>query len=110
MDYGTAKQQGEPLGSGAMESTCRPYQRRFKRPGQFGSQRGNEALRCLETFQRNERWHLPFPHPANPSKNGPAPHKAQSNRNIIRLDLPESMRRISPQIPPSIIYVVNVMH
>ncbi len=35
MDYGTAKQKDEPLGSGAMESTCRQYQCRFKRPGQF---------------------------------------------------------------------------
>jgi hypothetical protein len=29
MDYGTAKENGEPLGSGAMESTCRQYQVRF---------------------------------------------------------------------------------
>jgi len=69
MDYGTAKQKGEPLGSGAMESTCRQYQCRFKRPGQFWSQMGDEALLCLETFRRNERWHLLFPHSANPSKN-----------------------------------------
>jgi hypothetical protein len=69
MDYGTAKQNGEPLGSGAMESTCRQYQCRFKRPGQFWSQMGDEALLCLETSRRNERWHLLFPHSANPSKN-----------------------------------------
>ena len=69
MDYGTAKQKGEPLGSGAMESTCRQYQCRFKRPGQFWSQTGDEALLCLETFRRNGRWHLLFPHSADLSKN-----------------------------------------
>ena len=71
MDYGTAKTKNEPLGSGAMESTCRQYQVRFKRTGQFWSQSGDEALMCLETFRRNERWHLLFPHSqhGNPSKN-----------------------------------------
>lgn len=71
MDYGTAKKKGEPLGSGAMESTCRQYQARFKRTGQFWSQTGDEALMCLETFRRNGRWHLLFPHaqPPDPSKN-----------------------------------------
>lgn len=71
MDYGTAKKKGEPLGSGAMESTCRQYQARFKRTGQFWSQTGDEALMCLETFRRNGRWHLLFPHaqPSDPSKN-----------------------------------------
>lgn len=62
LDYGTARQRGEPLGSGAMESTCRQYQTRFKRTGQFWSQTGDEALLCLETFRRNGRWHLLFPH------------------------------------------------
>jgi hypothetical protein len=71
MDYGTARERGEPLGSGAMESTCRQYQVRFKRTGQFWSQSGDEALMCLETFRRNGRWHLLFPHATqcNPSKN-----------------------------------------
>jgi hypothetical protein len=69
MDYGTAQQKGEPLGSGAMESTCRQYQCRFKRTGQFWSQTGDEALMCLETFRRNERWHVLFPHSADPHKN-----------------------------------------
>ena len=71
MDYGTAKKKGEPLGSGAMESTCRQYQARFKRTGQFWSQTGDEALMCLETFRRNGRWHWLFPHaqPPDPSKN-----------------------------------------
>jgi hypothetical protein len=71
LDYGTAKQQGEPLGSGAMESTCRQYQVRFKRTGQFWSQSGDEALMSLETFRRNGRWPLLFPHAhsLDPSKN-----------------------------------------
>ncbi len=47
---------------GAMESTCRQYQCRFKRPGQFWTQTGDEALICLETFWRNDRWHQLFPH------------------------------------------------
>lgn len=52
----------EPLGSGAIESTCRQYQCRFKRTGQFWSTAGDEALMCLETFWRNGRWHVLFPH------------------------------------------------
>jgi hypothetical protein len=70
LDYGEASQRGEPLGSGAMESTCRQYQTRFKRTGQFWSQTGDEALMCIETFRRNERWHILFPHSkGDPSKN-----------------------------------------
>lgn len=71
MDYGTAQKKNEPLGSGAMESTCRQYQVRFKRTGQFWSQTGDEALMSLETFRRNGRWHLLFPHARSfdPSKN-----------------------------------------
>ena len=57
------------LPEAGMESTCRQYQCRFKRPEQFWSQMGDEALLWLETFRRNERWHLLFPHSANPSKN-----------------------------------------
>ncbi len=62
MDYAAARRAGEPEGSGAMESTCRQYQCRFKRPGQFWSCAGDEGLMCLETFWRNQRWHLLFPH------------------------------------------------
>ena len=56
----------EPLGSGAIESTCRQYQCRFKRTGQFWSMVGDEALMCLETFWRNGRWHDLFPHATPP--------------------------------------------
>jgi len=62
MDYRAARRRGEPIGSGAIESTCRQAQCRFKRPGQYWSQRGDESLLCLETFWRNRRWHLLFPH------------------------------------------------
>jgi hypothetical protein len=57
----------EPLGSGAIEATCRQYQCRFKRTGQFWTTTGDEALMCLETFWRNDRWHQLFPHAAPPS-------------------------------------------
>ena len=71
MRYKNAKRRGEPLGSGAIESTCRQYQCRFKRPGQFWTRTGDEALMCLETFWRNGRWQVLFPHilHGDPSRN-----------------------------------------
>jgi hypothetical protein len=72
LDYQGAKERGEPLGSGAMESTCKQYQGRFHRAGQFWTKVGDEALMCLETFWRNARWSLLFPHVPpdfDPSKN-----------------------------------------
>ena len=70
-DTGTATHEqirlaNQPLGSGAVESTCRQYQCRFKRTGQFWTTVGDEALLCLETFWRNHRWHELYPH-AQPS-------------------------------------------
>lgn len=62
MDYRAGHRRGEPIGSGAVESTCRQAQCRFKRPGQYWTAQGDEALLCLETFWRNGRWHLLFPH------------------------------------------------
>ena len=62
LDYHGAEKRGEPLGSGAMESTCKQYQCRFHRSGQFWTTAGDEALMCLETFWRNGRWSLLFPH------------------------------------------------
>jgi hypothetical protein len=62
MDYRAGQRRGEPIGSGAVESTCRQAQCRFKRPGQYWTSEGDEALLCLETFWRNGRWHLLFPH------------------------------------------------
>lgn len=70
MDYRAAQRAGEPIGSGPVEATCRQAQCRFKRPGQFWSQAGDEALLCLETFWRNGRWQLLFPHTAfDPARN-----------------------------------------
>ena len=72
LDYKGAKERGEPLGSGAMESTCKQYERRFHCPGQFWTKEGDEGLMCLETFWRNGRWSCLFPHVPpdfDPSKN-----------------------------------------
>jgi hypothetical protein len=70
MDYRAGQRRGEPIGSGPVEATCRQNQCRFKRPGQFWSQTGDEALLCLETFWRNDRWHLLFPHTSfTPARN-----------------------------------------
>jgi hypothetical protein len=70
MDYRAAHRAGEPIGSGPVEATCRQAQCRFKRPGQFWTQAGDEALLCLETFWRNGRWSLLFPHTAfDPARN-----------------------------------------
>lgn len=70
MDYRAGRRAGEPIGSGPVEATCRQDQCRFKRPGQFWSQSGDESLLCLETFWRSGRWSLLFPHSAfNPAKN-----------------------------------------
>ena len=72
--YATPAQQiqaNAPLGSGAIESTCRQYQCRFKRTGQFWTTAGDEALMCRETFWRNGRWHELYPHVklASPARN-----------------------------------------
>ena len=62
MDYAQGRRKQQPVGSGAIESTCRQYQVRFKRVGQFWSLAGDEALLALETLSRNGRWHELFPH------------------------------------------------
>jgi hypothetical protein len=67
MDYKQAAKLGQPSGSGAIESTCSQYQRRFKLTGQFWSLAGDEALLALDTLHRNGRWHLLFPHDNDPT-------------------------------------------
>ena len=62
MKYKEGLKRKEPVGSGAIESTCRQLQCRMKRCGQFWSTAGDEALLCLEMFWRNERWEILFPH------------------------------------------------
>jgi hypothetical protein len=70
MDYRAARRAGEPIGSGPVEATCRQEQCRFKRPGQFWSQAGDEALLTLEMFWRNDRWQRLFPHTSfDPARN-----------------------------------------
>jgi hypothetical protein len=71
MDYDQARQRGEPCGTGPIESTCRQYQCRFKRPGQFWTKPGDNGLLCIDTWWRNRRWRDLFPHvpPADLSKN-----------------------------------------
>lgn len=71
MDYRAGLRRGEPIGSGPVESTCRQNQCRFRRPGQYWSTQGDEALLCLEIFWRNQRWSALFPHnrQIDPSKN-----------------------------------------
>ena len=62
MDYKNGKALDQPLGSGAIESTCSQYQCRFKRTGQFWSLDGDEAFLALATLHRNGRWKRLFPH------------------------------------------------
>jgi hypothetical protein len=62
MDYKRGKRLGQPVGSGAIESTCSQYQRRMKLTGQFWSLEGDEAFLALSTLHRNGRWHHLFPH------------------------------------------------
>ena len=62
MDYKAGLARGEPVGSGAIESTCSQCQRRFKRTGQFWSLAGDEAFLALWTLHQNGRWQLLFPH------------------------------------------------
>lgn len=61
MHYRKGKAQGQPVGSGAIESTCSQYQGRFKMTGQFWSLEGDEEFLALYTLQKNNRWHLLFP-------------------------------------------------
>ena len=62
MDYKNGQALDQPIGSGAIESTCSQYQCRFKRTGQFWSLDGDEAFLALATLHRNGRWHRLFPH------------------------------------------------
>lgn len=62
MDYKNGKALGQPVGSGAIESTCSLYQRRFKLTGQFWTLAGDEAFLALATLHRNGRWNRIFPH------------------------------------------------
>ena len=62
LDYQTKAERGEPIGSGAVESLCKQYQIRFKRPGQFWLTENAEALLELDNRRRNNRWCSLWPH------------------------------------------------
>jgi len=62
MKYTEADLRNEPVWSGTIESTCRQYQCRMKRCGQFWSQQGDEALLTLTSFWKNGYWDKLFPH------------------------------------------------
>jgi hypothetical protein len=56
MNYQWIAKHGWPIGSGAVESACRQKQCRFKRPGQFWTQRGFSHLAALDQARRNHHW------------------------------------------------------
>ena len=59
MNYRSAKADGVPIGSGAMESQCAQNQNRFKRRGQFWSKRGFALfLEAYVWYSNNELKHL----------------------------------------------------
>lgn len=62
LDYEAKSNRGEPIGSGAMESACKQYQLRFKRPGQFWEKETEEGLLELVNRRKNGRWDTLWPH------------------------------------------------
>ena len=62
MNYKEIADRGWPIGSGAVESACRQSQCRFKRPGQFWTQRGLRYLCALDDARRNFHWDALWEH------------------------------------------------
>jgi hypothetical protein len=56
MNYRALHRRGWPIGSGAVESACRPRQCRFKRPGQFWTPEGMRHLSSLTEARHNHHW------------------------------------------------------
>ena len=56
MNYQAVAARGWPIGSGAVESACAQKQRRFKRPGQFWSERGLRHLNALIEARELDHW------------------------------------------------------
>jgi hypothetical protein len=56
INYQAAARRGWPIGSGAVESACRQKQCRFKRAGQFWTQKGFRHLCALDEARRNSHW------------------------------------------------------
>jgi hypothetical protein len=61
MNYRTIHRRGWPIGSGAVESACRQKQCRFKRPGQFWTDRGMRHLSSLTEARHNHHWNELWP-------------------------------------------------
>lgn len=56
MNYRQWADRGWPIGSGAVESSCRQRQCRFKGPGQFWTAKGLRHLCALEEARHNHHW------------------------------------------------------
>ena len=56
MAYERVAERGWPIGSGAVESACRQKQCRYKRPGQFWTEKGVRHLGALEEARANGHW------------------------------------------------------
>lgn len=56
LNYKEIAARGWPIGSGAVESACRQSQCRFKRSGQFWTDRGFRRLNALDEARRNGNW------------------------------------------------------
>ena len=56
LNYEQTAARGWPIGSGAVESACAGLQKRFKRPGQFWSQRGLRHLNGLIQAREHQHW------------------------------------------------------
>jgi hypothetical protein len=56
LNYQQMSKRGWPIGSGPVESACAQRQRRFKRPGQFWTQRGLRHLNALIEARDLNHW------------------------------------------------------
>jgi hypothetical protein len=56
MHYEKWADQGIPIGSGAMESTCGQFQTRLKGPGKFWTAEGKRNIAALDIARRNHEW------------------------------------------------------
>ena len=63
MRYGRFRQMGLPIGTGAVEGSCKfVVQSRFKHPGSRWSRPGLRSMLALKLLRLNQRWSLLWPH------------------------------------------------